>query len=90
MTYMIIERFRNGDAVPIYRRFRDQGRMMPDGLEYVASWVTDDFSTCYQVMRCADRSLLDAWMANWRDLMDFEVVPVCPSAEAVTAISPRL
>lgn len=90
MTYMIIETFRNGDAVPVYRRFRDQGRLMPDGLEYVASWVTEDFGTCYQVMRCADRSLLDEWMANWRDVMEFEVLPVMSSAEAVRAMTPHL
>ena len=80
--YMVIEHFRNGDAVPVYRRFRDHGRMAPEGLRYVASWVTDDLTTCYQVMETADRALLDEWLANWRDLVDFEVLPVIESAEA--------
>jgi hypothetical protein len=82
MLYMVIERFRNGDAASVYRRFRERGRMAPAGLEYVASWVTDDLTTCYQVMQTDERSLLDQWMANWRDLVDFEVLPVVNSAEA--------
>lgn len=90
MLWMIIERFRSGDAVPVYRRFRAQGRMAPEGLRYVASWVTEDLSTCYQVMEADDRSLLDEWMGNWRDLTDFEVVPVMTSAAAVEKITPRL
>lgn len=90
MLWMIVERFRNGDALPVYRRFREKGRMAPDGLRYVDSWVTDDFTTCYQLMECDDRALLDAWMANWRDLTDFEVVAVMPSALAVEKIRPRL
>jgi hypothetical protein len=90
MLYMVIERFRNGDPVPVYRRFRDRGRMMPDGVEYRGSWVTADLSRCYQVMECADRRLLDQWMANWSDVTDFEVIPVISSAEASAAVAPRL
>ena len=90
MLWMIVERFRNGDPVPVYRRFRERGRMAPAGLRYVDSWVTHDLTTCYQLMECDDRALLDAWMANWRDLTDFEVVPVMRSAQAVAQISPRL
>ena len=90
MLYMIIEHFRGGDALPVYRRFRDRGRLAPEGLRYVASWVTDDFSRCYQVMECAERELLDAWMANWQDLVDFEVIPVVTSADAVAILGPRL
>jgi hypothetical protein len=63
MHYVVIERFRNGDPLPVYRRFRDRGRMAPEGLEYVASWVSEDLGTCYQVMQCADRSLLEEWIA---------------------------
>jgi hypothetical protein len=87
---MIIEHFRDGDPVPVYRRFRERGRMAPDGLTYVASWVTDDLARCYQVMECDDRRLLDAWMANWSDVTDFEVIPVMTSAEAAAAVAPRL
>ena len=71
MLYVIVENFRGGDPVPVYRRFRDRGRLAPDGLRYHASWVTADFRRCFQVMECDDRTLLDQWMANWRDLVDF-------------------
>jgi len=71
MQYMIIENFRGGDPVPVYRRFRDRGRLAPEGLRYVSSWVTQDLTRCYQVMECEDRALLDRWMANWRDVTDF-------------------
>ena len=79
---MIIERFRNGDPVPVYRRFRERGRLAPEGLTYISSWVTQDLTTCYQVMETMDRTLLDLWMASWTDLTEFEVIPVITSAEA--------
>ena len=82
MLYMIIERFRDGNPGPIYRRFREKGRLAPLGLQYVNSWVTDDLQACYQVMECDDRRLLDEWMSNWSDIVDFEVHPVVTSAEA--------
>ena len=82
MHYMIIEHFRDGKADPVYARFREKGRMMPDGLQYVGSWITGDMTTCYQVMECEDPQLLEEWMSNWRDVMDFEVIPVITSAEA--------
>ena len=87
---MVVEHFRHGDAVPVYRRFREKGRMMPDGLEYVSSWIDESLERCYQVMQTADRRLLDQWMANWDDIMDFEVHPVITSAEAVQRIAPQL
>jgi hypothetical protein len=90
MLYMIVEHFRGGDAVPVYRRFRDRGRMAPEGLRYVASWVTDDFRHCYQVMETDDPRLLEEWLAAWADIVDFEVFPVVTSAEATAAIAPRL
>lgn len=90
MLYMVIERFRNREAEPVYRRFRDHGRLAPDGLTYVASWVDLSVSTCFQVMECEDRSLLEAWIARWCDLVDFEVIPVMTSAEAANSIAPRL
>lgn len=90
MLYLIVEHFRDGDAVPVYRRFRDSGRLMPDGIAYVGSWVTADLRRCYQVMECEHRELLDQWMAAWRDLIEFEVVAVVTSADAVAAIAPRL
>lgn len=90
MLYMIIEHFHNGNAIPIYRRFRDRGRLASDELRYVASWVTADFTRCYQVMECDERALLDEWMAQWSDLVDFELVPVMTSADAVAEITPQL
>ena len=90
MLYMIIERFKNRDPVPVYRRFRDKGRMAPEGLTYVASWVTEDMDRCYQVMECDDRRLLEQWMTRWSDVTDFEVIPVVTSAQAVERIAPRL
>ena len=90
MQYMIIESFRGGDPVPVYRRFRDRSRLAPEGLRYVSSWVTQDLTRCYQVMECEDRALLDQWMANWRDVTDFEVISVMTSAEAAASVAPRL
>jgi len=90
MLYMVIERFRNGDPLPVYRRFRERGRLMPDGLTYVSSWITHDLSMCWQVMECRDRVLLDRWMAEWKDLMEFEVRPVMTSPEAAATVAPRL
>jgi hypothetical protein len=90
MLYMIIEHFRDGDAVPVYRRFRDRGRLAADQLRYVSSWVTTDLKRCYQIMECEDRALLDAWIAKWSDLVDFEVESVMTSAEAVARITPSL
>jgi hypothetical protein len=88
--YMVVEHFKNKDAVAVYRRFRDSGRMMPEGLSYVSSWIDENLERCYQLMETGDRRLLDQWMANWNDLMDFEVYSVITSKEAVERIGPRL
>jgi hypothetical protein len=90
MLYMVIEHFRGGDARPVYRRFREHGRLAPEGLRYVTSWVTEDLRRCYQVMECEDHRLLEEWIARWSDLTDFEVVPVITSPEAAERIAPRL
>lgn len=90
LLYMIVEYFKNRDAVPVYRRFRDCGRMAPEGLEYVASWVDETLERCFQLMEADDPNLLDEWMANWSDLTDFEVYPVITSKEAAEKIAPRL
>jgi hypothetical protein len=89
MLYIIIEDFR-GDPAPVYRRFREQGRLAPEGLRYVDSWVTRDLLRCYQVMECNDPALLRQWMDRWKDVADFEVIPVVTSSEAATAIASRL
>jgi len=88
--YMVIENFRNGNAVPVYRRFRDRGRLAPHGLTYVSSWVNDKLDRCYQLMETEDRGLLDQWIANWTDLIDFEINPVISSQEAAERINSRL
>lgn len=86
MLFLVIEHFRNGDAAPVYDRFRKRGRLAPEGLKYVNSWVTSDLTRCYQVMECNDRALLDEWIAAWRDIVDFEVHPVITSAEAAARV----
>jgi hypothetical protein len=90
MLYMIIEHFRDGDARPVYRRFRDRGRLAPEGLHYISSWVTSDLKHCYQVMECDDAGLLQLWLSQWQDIVDCEVIPVITSAEAARAVAPHL
>lgn len=89
MLYMIVEHF-GDNAIPIYRRFRERGRMAPDAVRYVASWVTTDYRRCFQVMECDDPALLEEWLSHWRDLANFEVILVNTSADAAAAIAPRL
>ena len=90
MLYMVIERFKEGAAPEIYRRFHEKGRMMPDGLEYISSWIDLDFRICYQLMQTEEFALFDQWIANWNDLMDFEIVPVRTSADAAERMSAKL
>ena len=90
MLFMVIERFRPNMAPDVYRRFRDRGRMAPDGVRYVTSWVDYGFQRCFQVMEADNETLLEQWMRNWRDLVDFEVVPVRTSEDAAAAIAPQL
>lgn len=82
MLFMIIERFHGGDPRPVYERFAANGRMAPEAVNYVNSWVTPDLTTCYQVMESPSRDMLDEWIANWSDIVDFEVIPVITSAAA--------
>ena len=90
MQFMVIERFRDRDAKAVYRRFRDSGRMMPEGLRYVGSWVETNFDRCFQIMECDDARLLQQWIVNWSDLADFEVVPVVSSDQTRETILPLL
>lgn len=87
MLFMVIERFKNQDAQAVYKRFQEQGRMMPDGLKYIDSWVEASFNRCFQLMECDDPVLFQQWIAKWQDLMEFEIVPVVPSAEAKKSIT---
>lgn len=81
MLYIVIEHFK-GNAAAIYERFREKGRMMPDGVHYVDSWIEQNYDRCFQIMETEDPALFDEWFANWNDLVDFEVVPVISSKEA--------
>jgi hypothetical protein len=89
MLFMVIETFCD-DPKSIYRRFRDKGRQMPVGLEFVESWVTADLSRCFQLMRCDDVALLQRWVAEWRDVAGFEIVPVVPGRDTAAALSSQL
>ncbi len=82
MLYMVVERYKPSAAPRIYERFRDRGRMLPAGLEYVSSWVTLDFAVCYQLMQTHDPVLFELWTAAWNDLVEFDIVPVRSSSEA--------
>ena len=86
MLYMVVEQFNPGAAPEIYRRVRERGRMMPQGLEYIDSWVDLQYSKCFQLMQTEDRTLLDVWMQAWSDLVRFEVIPVRTSTEAANDI----
>lgn len=86
MLFMVIEHFRPGRAPEVYRRFRERGRMAPEGLRYVASWVDLEYKRCFQVMETDNEALFREWAANWDGLVDFEIVPVRTSAEAAAAI----
>ena len=89
MLFMVVERFLPGKAPEISRRFRDRGRMAPDTVRYVASWVDFSFERCFQVMEAEDETPLHEWIANWHDLIDFEVIPVRTSVDAAAEMAAR-
>ena len=86
---MVVEKFRNGDPVPVYRRFRERARLAPEGVQYVSSWVDEKLERCFQLMETDDRLLLDEWMEYWSDLVEFEVYAVVSSAEAAGRVMQR-
>lgn len=91
MLFMVIERFRDADMVPVYQRVRAAGRMLPEGLDYVDSWIEPNFARCFQLMRCDDLRRLQEWVLQWRGLgVAFEIVPVVPSAETREVVAPLL
>jgi hypothetical protein len=90
MLFMVVERFRDRDAKAVYRRFRDHGRMAPDGLKYVGSWIEANFDRCFQLMECDDARLLQEWVLGWSDLAEFEIVPVVPSDQTRDVVTSRL
>ena len=91
MLFMVIERFEGNDMLPVYRLAKEKGRQLPEGLDYVNSWIAADFSRCFQLMRCDDPLLLQQWALAWRGAgVTFEIVPVVPSAETRSAVEPLL
>jgi len=90
MLFMVIERFKDRDAKPVYRRLRDEGRSLPEGLKYVGSWVEVNFDRCFQLMECDDARVLQEWAFACQDLGEFEFVPVVTSKETVEMITPLL
>jgi Protein of unknown function (DUF3303) len=89
MLYMVVERFKPGSAHEVYRHARERGRLLPDGLLYVSSWVDLDYTTCFQLMETEDETLFQQWIKYWDDLVEFEIVPVRTSAEAIE-LAPRI
>ena len=91
MLFMVIERFRDNDMIPVYQHLRDKGRQLPDGLEYVDSWIEPNFSRCFQLMECSDARRLQEWALQWRGLgVTFEFFPVVPSAQTREVVAPYL
>jgi hypothetical protein len=90
VIYMIVEHFKNDDPLPVYRRFRDRGRLAPEGLQYISSWVDEKFERCFQIMETGNRDLLDQWITSWSDLVEFDIFPVLSSKDAAEKIAPRL
>ena len=90
MLFMVIERFKERDAPAAYRRFHKDGRLLPEGIEYVDSWVEANLDRCFQLMRCDDAALLQAWALRWRDLIEFEFIPVVASRDTAEIMLPLL
>jgi hypothetical protein len=91
MLFMVIERFRENDMVPVYERVRDHGRMLPEGLKYIESWVEPNFSRCFQLMECEDPRLLQEWVLKWRGSgVTFEICPVVTGAQTREVVAPYL
>jgi len=90
MQFMVIETFRNQDAKAVYGRFRDKGRLLPEGLTFVASWVTADLSRCFVIMECDKVATLQRWVVEWSDLAEFEIVPVVAGSETAAALAGAL
>jgi hypothetical protein len=90
VLFMIVERFKNQDAIAIYKYLREKGRGLPDGLKYVDSWVEPNFDRCFQLMECDDLRLIQQWVLHWREFATFEIVPVVSSRETREVVAPYL
>lgn len=87
MLFMVIETYKNQDAVAIYQRATEKGRLLPEGLRYIDSWVEVNFNRCFQLMACDDLTLFQQWIIQWRDLVEFEIVPVVASVDATKTVN---
>lgn len=87
MVYMIIEHYHPGKIKELYRRFDEKGRMLPEGVHYINSWINGDVTICYQVMESDSINKLHEWISNWNDIVDFQVIPVISSAEARSRVT---
>ena len=90
MLFMVIESFKNRNARAVYTRSRERGRMLAEGLRYVGSWVEANLDRCFQLMECDDAKLLQKWVFEWQDLVEFEIVPVVSSKETTETLTPML
>ncbi len=90
MLFMVVEKFRNQDGKAVYRKLREQGRALPDGLKFISSYVSADLSRCFQLMEADDVTLFQRWIADWQELVEFEVVPVVEGKTARAALEPLL
>lgn len=91
MLFMVIERFKDNDMIPVYRRLREKGRMLPEGVKYIDSWIEPNFSRCFQIMECDDLRRLQEWILQWRGSgTSFEIVPVLSSKETREVVAPYL
>ena len=90
MLFMVIERFKDRNIEAVYRRFQEQGRMLPEGLKYLDSWVELNFERCFQLMECDDSQLFQEWVLQWQDLVDFEIVPILKSAQTTEIVARKL
>ena len=79
---MIIERFHSGKVKDLYKRFDEKGRMLPEGMTYINSWINEEVTLCYQVMESDNEEKIHEWIAKWNDLADFTIIPVITSAQA--------
>ena len=90
MLFMVIEKFRNQLAKPAYQRFRDEGRLLPEGVNFCGSWVSADLNTCFQLMEAESITQIQEWVARWQDLVVFEIVPVVTGSETAEALAGQL
>ena len=87
MLLMVVERYKDRNARAVYSRFREKGRMLPEGLKYIDSWIEANFDRCFQLMECDDPRLLQQWVIRWHDLIDFEIIPVVPSKQVTETVN---